>query len=74
MSTPLEERVRELELDAVERRVQVEFLVKVVEDNTSAIKQLTEVLNKGKGAAWAMAGVYTFLGGALASLISYFRG
>jgi hypothetical protein len=74
MSALLEERVRELELDAVERRVQVEFLVKVVEDNTSAIKQLTAVLNKGKGAAWAMAGVYTLFGGAVATFVSWVRG
>lgn len=69
----MEDRVRQLELDAVEQKVKIEFLVKVVEANTSAITQLTEVLNKGKGAAWAMAGVYTLFGGAIATAISWFK-
>jgi hypothetical protein len=70
----MEDRIRQLELDAVERKVQVEFLVRVVEDNTKAITNLTEVLNKGKGAAWAMAGMYTLFGGAIATAVSWIRG
>jgi hypothetical protein len=70
----MEDRVRQLELDAVERRVQVQFLVDVVEANTKAINELTTVLNKGKGAAWAMAGVYTLFGGAVATFVSWVRG
>jgi hypothetical protein len=73
MSNTMEERVRQLELDAVERRVQMDFLVKVVEENTKAITELTTVLNKGKGAAWVMAGVYTLFGGFLAFVLSWFR-
>jgi hypothetical protein len=72
--TGMEDRVRQLEMDAVERRVQVEFLAKVVEDNTQALTQLTAVLNKGKGAAWVMAGTYTLFGGAIATAIAYFKG
>jgi len=74
MSTPMEERVRQLELDAIERKVQVEFLVRVVEENTKAITKLTEVLNRGKGAAWAMAGAYTLVGGLVGAAVSWFKG
>jgi hypothetical protein len=70
----METRLRELEIDAAERRIQFEFLAKVVEDNTKAITELTTVLNKGKGAAWAMAGVYTLFGGAVATFVSWVRG
>ncbi len=70
----MEERIRQLEIDAAKREVQVEFLVKVVEANTAAITELTTVLNKGKGAAWAMAGVYTLFGGIIATIIAWFRG
>jgi hypothetical protein len=69
----METRVRELEIDAAKREMQVEFLVKVVESNTAAITELTTVLNKGKGAAWAMAGVYTLFGGLIATAISWFK-
>lgn len=70
----METRVRDLEIDAAKREVQVEFLVQVVKDNTKAITELTEVLNRGKGAAWAMAGVYTLFGGLVATAISWFKG
>ncbi len=70
----METRVRELEIDAARREIQVEFLVKVVEANTAAITELTTVLNKGKGAAWAMAGVYALFGGLIATAVSWFKG
>lgn len=73
MSIAMEDRVRELEISQAKQEVQVDFLVKVVEANTTAITELTAVLNKGKGAAWAMAGVYTLFGGAIATFVSWVR-
>lgn len=70
----MEARIRQLEIDAAERKVQVNFLADVVQDNTNAIKELTSVLNKGRGAAWAMAGAYTIFGGAVATLITWIKG
>lgn len=73
MSTTMEDRVRQLEISVATQEVVLENITKVVEDNTCAIKELTAVLNKGKGAAWAMAGVYTALGGVLYAVVDWFK-
>lgn len=70
----MESRVRQLEIDYARQEVIVDHMAKVVEANTEAINQLVTVLNKGKGAAWAMAGVYTLFGGAIATAIAWFKG
>jgi hypothetical protein len=74
MSQELESRVRELEIKDARKDVIIENLVDVVSENTKAITELTAVLNRGKGAAWMMAGAYTFFGGAVGFLINYFKG
>lgn len=73
MSNTVEERIRQLELSDARKDVALANLTLVVQANTAAITELTAVLNRGKGAAWAMAGVYTIFGGLLATIISYLK-
>lgn len=68
----METRVRQLEINDARNEVMIGNLEKVVTQNTNAITELTAVLNKGKGAAWMMAGAYTLFGGAVATLLSWF--
>lgn len=72
--TGMEERVRLLEISAARQEVMVATLMKVVEDNTSAIDKLTEVLNKSKGAGWALSGVAILIGSLVGFIVALVKG
>lgn len=54
MSGELEERVRVVEIDLAKQGVVVSTLALAVNENTAATKELTTVLNKSRGAWWAL--------------------
>lgn len=70
----MEQRVREIEIAQARMEVVVQQMGLVLADNTKAIRELTGVLNKGKGAMWVMAGAYTLLGGVVAAIIAWIKG
>lgn len=57
MSVGLETRVRDLEIEQAKQGVVVETLAVAVNENTAATKELTTVLNKSRGAWWALGGL-----------------
>jgi hypothetical protein len=74
MSDDFDQRLRDLEIGQATQAVVVANLATVVTDNTTAIRELTAVLNKGKGAVWVGAGLFTAVGFALSFVVSYFKG
>jgi hypothetical protein len=70
----LDNRVRDLEIAQAKQEVLLEQVAKVLQDNTTAIAELTAALNRGKGAMWGLTAFSTLVGAGVASAISYFKG
>lgn len=70
----METRIRQLEITTARQEVVMQGVVKVVEDNTSAIKELTAALNKGRGVLWFVGATGLTIGGTLGTIFSFFKG
>lgn len=62
MTVGLETRVRDLEIEQAKQGVVVQTLAQAVNENTAATKELTTVLNKSRGAWWALGGLAAAVG------------
>lgn len=51
----MEERMRQLELGHAGMRVEMNNLINATQDNTDAVRTLTNALSYNKGAVWASA-------------------
>lgn len=74
MSESIDTRVRVVEIEQARQQVVVENLAEAVLENTTAIRELTAVLNKAKGASWMVGVGYTVLGGAVATGLAWLKG
>lgn len=73
----LETRLRLLEVAQAVLEERTAMLTKTMEANTKALQDLTEALNKGKGAWWILAavvGTSATLAGLLMTWFKFFRG
>jgi len=68
-----ENRIRALEVSQAVLEERTAVLTKSLDANTQAITELTETLNKGKGAWWVLAAISGTSGTAAAVLTSLFN-
>lgn len=74
MSDSYEDRLREVEIDNAVLKSQVNVLTNALDENTQAVKLLTEAVSQGKGAWVAIAAVAGVLAFIINLIVSFVKG
>lgn len=69
----MEDRVRELEIDSAVMKAQMTSMKEALDENTLALRAMTEVMARTKGAWWVLGAAATLIAFVVNAAIGFFK-